>query len=160
MKDLERWIEDHVAGRRVAVVGVGNTLRGDDGAGPAVVAQLHGGRARAIDAGIVPENFLGVLIEAAPDVVLFVDTLDRGAAPGDCSVIAPGELEARGPDTHAPSLRLMARLMEQRGIECWLLGIQPGPSTIGVGLTPPVATAVERVGRALLTALAREASHA
>lgn len=160
MKELESWIEDRVAGRRTAVVGVGNALRGDDGAGPAVVAQLHGGRAQAIDAGIVPENFLGVLLESAPDVVLFVDALEQGAPAGHCTVIDPAALETRGPDTHAPSLRLMARMIDERGIECWLIGIQPGPSHVGVGLSPPVASAVARLGRTLRAALDRETSHA
>jgi hydrogenase maturation protease len=160
VRELERWIEERVAGHRVAVVGVGNALRGDDGAGPAVVAQLHGGRAQVIDAGIVPENFLGVLIESAPDLVLFVDSLEQGARPGRCAVISPRGLESHGPDTHAPSLRLMAKLMEGHGIESWVLGIQPGPASVGVGLTPPVARSVERLARALRGALEKEESHA
>ncbi len=160
MSELQRWMEDRVAGRRVAVVGVGNVLRGDDGAGPAVVARLQGSRAHAIDAGIVPENFLGVLIEAAPDVVLFVDSLDQGSPPGHCAVIPTTGLESRGADTHAPSLRLMARLMESRGIECWLIGIQPGSRALGPGLTPAVAGAVERMAGALWAALEGKASHA
>jgi len=160
MDRWEHWIEERIAGRRVAVVGVGNALRGDDGLGPAVVARLHGSRAHAINAGIVPENFLGVLIETRPDVVLFVDALDQGAPAGTCAAVVPAALQSRGPDTHAPSVRLMAKLLERHGIACWVLGIQPGTSVLGAGLTPAVAEAVERLAGALSAALEREASHA
>ena len=169
MTALERWIEERLAGRAVALVGVGNRLRGDDGAGPALADRLRrpgaargegAARWRVLDAGTVPENFLGPLLEAAPDVVLFADAVDHGGAAGEWVVAAPDALEPRDGGTHAPSLRLVAGLLAAHGIECWLLGVQPGPRAFGEGLTRGVAAAVETMARALEAAPVAEASRA
>ena len=160
MIGLQRWVETLVRGRRTAIVGVGSRLRGDDGAGPAVVERLAGSRACVIDAGTVPENYLGVLAQAAPEVVLFVDSLDHGAAPGACGVAPPAALGSRGADTHAPSLRLLTGLLESAGSECWLLGIQPARCDLGEGLSPEVAAAVDALAGALAAALSPEVCHA
>jgi hydrogenase 3 maturation protease len=156
MRGLERWIEGRVRGRRVAVLGVGNRLRGDDAAGPRVVERLGmGGGWMVLDAGTVPENFLGLLLDAAPDVALFVDALDHGAPAGAWCALDHGALAARAPSTHAPSLRLLAELLCGHGIECWLIGIQPRTTALGAGLSPPVAAAVTAVATSLAAARER-----
>jgi hydrogenase 3 maturation protease len=161
MTELEGWIEERVRGRRVAVVGVGNRLRGDDGAGSQVGERLRAQcPAPVFDAGTVPENFLGVLIEFDPEVVVFVDAADHGGTPGSCCVAPPAALAARHASTHAPSLRLLAQILEARGIDCWLLGIQPASTAPGTELSPAVAAGVGAAAAALASVLARETHHA
>ena len=155
MKYLEGWIEARVRERIVAVVGLGNRSRGDDGAGPRVVERLgEGGDWLVLDAGTVPENFLGPLLDAAPDVVLFVDALDHGAAPGACGVLAADGVAERASSTHAPSLRLITRFLRERGAECWMIGIQPQRMT-GTELTPAVAASVTELAQVLSAVRAR-----
>jgi hydrogenase 3 maturation protease len=154
MSTLESRIRERVRGHRVAVLGVGQRLRGDDGAGPGVVDRLHHlGCANAVDAGPVPENYLGVLLARRPEVVLFVDAVDHGAAPGRCCLARARVLGARCESTHAPSLRLLAGLLEGNGSACWLLGIQPGSTEPGERLGAAVERSVERCARALAAAL-------
>ena len=51
---------DELCGSRTVVLGVGNTLKGDDGVGPLVCERLAGKiSATVIDAGTVPENHIG-----------------------------------------------------------------------------------------------------
>jgi hydrogenase 3 maturation protease len=160
MTALEGWIRERVTGRRVAIVGVGNRLRGDDGVGPRVVDRLRAfGGALLIDAGTVPENHLEPLLEAEPEVVLFVDAVDHDEPVGACCLAAPDALGPRCHTTHAPSLRLLAELLEARGIECVVLGIQPGSSALGAPLTPAAADGVKAAADAILAALAHEAAH-
>ena len=47
------------------IVGIGNTLKGDDGAGPLVCQQLRRAKVCAglIDAGTVPENYIQPIIK-------------------------------------------------------------------------------------------------
>jgi hydrogenase maturation protease len=150
MSDLARHIEERLRGRRAAVVGVGNRLRGDDGAGSRVAERLlAAGAAGVFDAETVPENYLGVLLAARPEAALFVDATDHGGAAGACCLVRAGELAARGSSTHAPSLRLLAGLLEDQGIECWVLGIQPAATAFGAELSPAVAAAVDEVTAAL-----------
>jgi len=151
-------IEMLVAGRRVAVVGVGNELRGDDGVGPLVAARLavrHPGR--VVDAGPVPENFLGPILAGDPEIVLFVDAADHGGSPGEWRLVPARALAARAPTTHHASLLLMARLIEAAGARCWLLGVQPASLAHGQPMTEAVRASGERLAQALAGALAAEA---
>ena len=107
MTTLADRIEERLGGRSVAVVGVGNRLRGDDAAGSRVVERLQGaGLPCLIDAEDTPENDLGRLLEHAPDVVLFVDAAALDEAPGTLRLVDLSELAPRANTTHAPSLAL------------------------------------------------------
>jgi hydrogenase maturation protease len=148
-------------GRRVAVVGVGNRLRGDDGAGSWLAERLRARcSAPVYDAETVPEDLLGPLLAAAPEVVLFVDAADHGGRPGEACLAPARDLAGRCGSTHGLSLLLLARALEAHGIEAWLAGIQPARTTTGA----PVSAAVAAGARALEDALAHllgapEAAH-
>jgi len=52
-------------GYRTIIVGIGNTLKGDDGAGPLVCQQLYGKVcAGVMDVGTVPENTFSLSLKA------------------------------------------------------------------------------------------------
>ena len=155
MSRLGERIGEVVRGRRAAVVGVGNRLRGDDGAGAIVAERLQGRLAGPVlDAETVPENYLGVLIDAQVEVVLFVDAADHGGAPGTWCLAPAADLAASTVTTHAMSLLLLALALETRGIDCWLIGIQPGGAGFDAPLTAAVAAGAGRVVGALVEALA------
>lgn len=157
---LTEWLEQRRDGV-AAVVGVGNRLRRDDAAGSCVAERLSAAGCKPVfDAETVPENYLGALLAVAPAVVLFVDAADHGGAPGECRLASVDELAPRLASTHAPSLALLAGLLERRGIECRLLGIQPESIEPGTTLSPVVERAVDDVVTALAAGLAREVGHA
>jgi len=150
-----------LAGRRVAVVGVGNELRGDDGVGPLVAARLAAERpGLAVDAGTVPENHLGPILARDPEIVLFVDAADHGAAPGTWRLAPLRALAARASSTHHASLLLMARLVEAARARCWLVGVQPACLGFGEPMSDAVRAAGEELARALAAALPAEAADA
>lgn len=154
-------IEELCAHHRVTVVGVGNELRGDDGVGPFVARRLaaeHPGR--AVDAGCVPENHLGVILATIPELVLFVDAADLGGVAGAWRVARVDELEPRCESTHDASLALLARLFEAQDVECRLLGIQPARNAPGVGLSEPVRAAGELLAWRLARVFEAEAARA
>src|SRR5437870_308197 len=70
---------------RVAVVGIGHELRGDDAAGSRVARALQP-RSHdlllVIDAGPAPENCTGPLRRFAPDLVLLIDAAQINVPPG------------------------------------------------------------------------------
>jgi hydrogenase maturation protease HycI len=144
---------------RVAVVGVGNELRGDDGAGPMVarlLAEAVGGQdgLLIVDGGSAPENSSGLLRRFAPDLVLLVDAAEAGDSPGavrwiDCAAAGGG-----GPTTHTLPLRLLsAYLHAELGCRVVLLGIQPADLSLDAPLSGPVRAAVDTVAQALAAAL-------
>lgn len=129
---------------RVAVVGVGHDLRGDDAAGLVVARRVlasAGERLLVVDGGPAPENLTGVLRRFQPDLVLLVDAADLDAEPGTVRWLTPDVIEGLSATTHTMPLSMLARFL-QHELDCgvYLVGIQPGQNGIG----QPLSEAVER----------------
>jgi hydrogenase 3 maturation protease len=144
---------------RVAVVGMGQALRGDDGFGCAVAAALQPAAARCpdllvLDGGPAPENQTGALRRFGPALVIFVDAAQLDAAPGTVRWLPWEQTAGLSNSTHALPIALVARYLSgSLGCEIGLLGIQPEAMTFGAPLTPAVAAAAEAVTAALLAVL-------
>lgn len=123
------------------VLGVGNTLKGDDAVGPQVCTRLAGKvSATVIDAGTVPENYIRPTVRAGANVLLIVDAVDSGAAPGSLRVFDPEEIEAFVLSTHALSLHLFIDLIRmEKEMTVLTVGVQPGHTKVG----EPVSASVE-----------------
>lgn len=135
---------------RLAVVGIGQRLRGDDGAGPAVVGRLAGLPPDAallrLDAGHAPENCLGPIIRFRPDVILLIDAARGEGAPGTIVWLRPDEADGRGGSTHTLSLAMLAGyLAAETEAAVHILGIESANVAFGEGLSPAVAQAVAEV---------------
>jgi hydrogenase 3 maturation protease len=140
---------------RVAVLGVGNELNGDDGAGVRVVRELA---ARLpvtpgvllIDGGTAPENFTGPLRRFRPDLVLEIDAAQLGASPGTAAWVDWREADGLSASTHTlPPSVLATFLTEELGCRVSLIGIQPA----GLELNQPLSPDVERAACQLAAAL-------
>lgn len=144
---------------RVAVVGIGHELRGDDAAGVVLARLLNqrrgGGDLLVIEAGPAPENCWGQLLRSCTDLVLFVDAAEMGTEPGtvrllDWDLIKEYNGVRLNVSTHTMPLPALAGfLARELGCPVWLLGIQPKETTIGESLSPPVARAVDATAREL-----------
>ena len=139
---------------RVVVLGVGNTLRGDDALGPAVCERLSGRiSAHVIDAGATPENYIGPVLKAAPDVLFVVDAVDWGGRPGQIRLCSPDDIPAFAFGTHALSLHLSIDLIRrERRVDVYLVGIQADKAELGDDLSPAARNAVEAFVSAFLSA--------
>lgn len=133
-------LRTRIEGKRLVILGVGNPLRGDDGVGPALVERLRGRiAATLIDAGDVPENYIGLVAAAKPEAVLIVDAVELNAAPGDVALLEIGQLGGEGFATHNAGLGLVARvLQEETDADVLILAIQPQTTGLGASLSPPV----------------------
>ena len=137
---------------RLCILGVGNRLRGDDGAGCALVDRVSGQiDAVCLDGGSTPENILEKVVRAEPDTVLIVDAARLGAQPGAARLIDPSALAGGSFSTHAVSLEMACDYVRNRcGARVTVLGIQPGNTAFRSGLSPAVADTVESLGAALV----------
>lgn len=131
--------------KRLAILGVGNELRGDDAAGPALVDALQGKtRATLLDAGDMPEDYGGVLETAAPQVLLIVDAVALGGRPGDVALVEVDQLAGARTTTHNTSIAVLAQALKDRlACDVVVLGIQPEDLTLGMPMTQRVRTTVE-----------------
>lgn len=136
---------------RIALIGIGHELRGDDGVGIAIVRALaatHPGNDRLclLEVQHAPENFTSVLRRFKPNVVLMIDSANLGEAPGNIRWLSWKDLGGMTSSTHSLSLSLLAnylRLQLQCDIE--LLGIQPDCDTIGTALSASVRQAADSI---------------
>jgi hydrogenase 3 maturation protease len=140
---------------RIAILGVGNELNGDDAAGLVVARSLQKNlvddhRVLLVETGPAPENFTSLVSRFKPDWVMVVDAARLGYQPGEVGYI---ELEAvgdAGAATHGMSLAMLGHyLVAETG--CWfsLLGIQVAQSGFDQPVSAPVQRAALRVARAL-----------
>mgnify|MGYP001470637271 CR=1 FL=1 len=140
-------LRNRIRGKRLVIIGVGNSLRGDDGVGPALVERLQGKTsATLIDASDVPENYLGLVAQAQPQVVVIVDAVELGASPGDLALIEAAQLGGAKATTHNTSLAPFVQILQaDTGADIFLLAIQPRATLFGEGLSAPVRVTLERL---------------
>ncbi|CAG0945969.1 hydrogenase 3 maturation protease [Anaerolineae bacterium] len=138
-------LRDRVIGKKLAILGVGNPLRGDDGIGPALIERLQGKTsAILINAGDVPENYLGVVQAAQPAVVLIVDAVELGAKPGDAALIEVEQLGGVIATTHNTSLAPFAQMIRaETGADVFVVAIQPATGSLGAPMSAEVKATLE-----------------
>ena len=119
------------------IVGIGNSLRGDDGFGPALIEQIQGKVGFiCIDAGSAPEKFLGVIVKEEPDTILFVDTADVDLEPGQYRILEPVDIVKCGLTTHDMSSRMLIEFLEtQTKANILMLGVQPQHLSLGEAMS-------------------------
>ncbi len=141
------------------LVGVGNPLRRDDGAGPWIVGAVReavaGTRLTVVDAQSVPENFVHVVARSGCRNVVFIDVV---AAEGEPGSVVFGPLaafpEAEGFSTHKLALSLSGKFLEAAGKKVFLLGIVPADLEFGEGMTDAVSRAADSLRDLVLRAVA------
>ena len=143
MKTLQKKLQSLLAGK-LAIVGMGNIVKGDDGAGPRLVQELQGTVTAALfDAGTSPENQLGPIIRAKPQTVLLVDALHFDQPPGSISIFSAEDFITCAFTTHTMNLEFFVTYLRENGIgNIVFLGIQPGPVDFSEGVSPPVRKAL------------------
>lgn len=136
---------------RVALVGVGNLLMGDDAAGMLVIQALKTSMPAdswlsVVEGGPAPENCTGTLRRLQPAAVLFIDAGDMGAAPGEIAFMGCNAAEGVSAFGHALPLSVLGNYLESElGCPGYLLIIQPERIDFDVPVTPVVQMAVGEI---------------
>jgi hydrogenase maturation protease len=151
------------AGPRILVAGIGNVFLGDDGFGVEVVRRLAAeslpGDVLVADFGSRGMHLAYELREGRYETTVLVDASPRGGEPGTVYVIEP-DLERRGAsppdggtagaDAHGMTPQAVFDWLESLGGKpgrVLVVGCEPGSVEEEMGLTPPVARAVDEAVR-------------
>ena len=121
-------------GKKLAILGVGNKLKGDDGIGSAIAEEVASGENKlVIDCEEAPEAYTKRVVEFKPEAVVIVDAIDFKATPGDYFLARVDEnLQQYTPlSTHKIPLKVLAGIFEEAGAEVYLLGVQPKNVSFG-----------------------------
>ncbi len=162
MSELRDFLKERLADtKRLAILGVGSVLRGDDAAGILIVERLMEAfpqeaypNLSIYAGGTAPENFSGNLRLFAPDHLLIVDAADAGAEPG--SIVDIPRVEIGGPSfsSHMLPLKIMVDyLINETGTNVTMLGLQYKDIAFGEDLSPEMREAVDELTDALLAAI-------
>ena len=134
------------------IIGIGNILKGDDGAGPLVCEQLMHAKicAEVIDAGTVPENYIQPIIKKGPQNLLVIDAIDFGAPPGTIRIFEPEQLSSHVISTHSLSPRLFVDMVRRDiSIDVYFAGIQPAQIQLGQSISQQVSLAIKQLSKTL-----------
>jgi hydrogenase maturation protease len=152
---------------RVLVAGIGNIFLGDDGFGVEVVSRLT---ARPVPDGVRIADFgirgvhLAYELLDGYDVLVLVDAMPMGQAPGTVAIIEPDLLagddgdDGPGPamDAHSMSPAVVLATLASLGGEVGrvlVVGCEPSVIEEGIGLSAPVSAAVDSAVEAVYAAL-------
>jgi hydrogenase maturation protease HycI len=136
---------------RVALMGVGHELRGDDAAGVLVVRALQPHFAKSetilvVEGGHAPENQTGRLRRFAPDLVLLIDAAEMAEPAGTVRCLAWSETGGMDAFTHTLPLNLIAQYIRMElACDVALIGIQPAQLDFGADLSRPIQASVNSV---------------
>jgi len=132
-------------GCRTIIVGIGNTLKGDDGAGPLVCQQLYGKVcAGVMDVGTVPENYIQPIVNSGPENLLVIDAIDFGALAGTIGMFKPEQLNSAIISTHTLSPNVFVNaICQETEADPYFIGIQPAQTQLGQSMSLEVTQAVQ-----------------
>jgi len=151
--------------RRIAVVGLGNVLMGDDAFGPYVVRMLEAeyeflDGVTVLDLGTPGLDLTPHLSDI--DALIVVDTVHSEGPPGEIRLYRRAQILKHPPgprlSPHDPGLKealLLAQLEGRGPRHVWLVGVIPQTTGTGIGLSVPVIQAVEGARDEVLCELER-----
>ncbi|MCD6096364.1 MAG: hydrogenase maturation protease [Thermoprotei archaeon] len=137
--------------KRILVVTLGNELRGDDSLGVKLAEALckQGLGDKLLNAGIMLENLISVIIRRRPEVVIFVDAIDANLNPGEIVVYDFDEdfKEITPLTTHKLPLKVIAKFIrkELSDVKIFLIGVQVKSYEFGDEMSEEVKSALNKL---------------
>ena len=149
MTDIGTSLKEFISGtRRVAVLGIGNDLRTDDGIGPFIIKGLNVESPNLLieNVGSVPEAFARPLAKFKAERIIMIDAADMKKPPGHIELITKDRIGGIAISTHSMPLSFLMMYLEQEtGAQTILLGIQPQDIQFGEGLTPEISKVAQKI---------------
>ena len=143
---------------RLAILGIGSELHGDDAAGVLLARRLQKRLAGqehilVLDGGPAPESMSGKLRRFAPQLILMIDAAHLGEKPGVLRYLDWRQTSGLSASSHTLPLHVLASYLsaELNDPAIGLLGIQPASTDFGAPLSPGVAKAIDLAEQCLVS---------
>lgn len=132
--ELKEFIKDY---EKLILLGVGNILKTDDGAGPYIISKLEEKEnVLLIDGQTMPENFTGLIRKENPSHLLIIDACLMDEEPGTVKLVNREDFVNIGISTHSMSLNYFVKYLEKDlPVKVVNIGIQPESMDFGEELT-------------------------
>lgn len=134
---------------KIVFIGLGNEFRGDDGAGLKLTEIIRSGiefrNSHFILAGTNPENYFQQILGYKPEAVIFIDTANWQAEPGEIKFLSSSEIGDSDFSTHAFSIKLIENYINlNHPCNIFYIGIQPVSVSFGNNISEKVTTGIKK----------------
>ncbi len=136
---------------RLAVIGLGNDLKGDDGVGWFVAGELEKKFGKNPDILLIktstPENHVKEVRDFVPNMLLIVDAASFKGKPGEVRIIDEREIQRVFYSTHRTPLTVFLELLDKESpiSRTRIIGIQKKSTRFGEPMSPEVRRAGEKL---------------
>jgi len=111
--------------KKYILMGIGNTLRRDDGIGSIIAQSFKDRDWLSVDCGVVPENFTSIIKKNKPDLLVLIDAVEMDLKAGEFRLISPCRISALHLTTHSMPLSFLISYLKEYTQELIFIGIQP-----------------------------------
>ncbi|MHB8135861.1 MAG: hydrogenase 3 maturation endopeptidase HyCI [Anaerolineaceae bacterium] len=135
LTQLNQALTNHLARNssspRIAIIGVGNELNGDDSAGVLVSRRISQSIQNSkfiynVEGSISPENYTAPIRRFKPDWIWLIDAADFNQKPGAVRILPLDQVNGVSNFTHGLPLNVLAEfLQKETNSVIFLFGIQP-----------------------------------
>ncbi len=131
--------------KKYILMGIGNTLRGDDGIGSIIAQSFKDHDWLSINCGVVPENFTSIIKKNKPDLVVLIDAVEMDLKSGEFRIISPDRISALHLTTHSMPLSFLISYLKEYTQELIFIGIQPKIIDYSNSVSPKVLKCSEEI---------------
>ncbi len=137
--------------KKIAILAVGNPLRGDDAVGVFVGKAIKDRvPADVYICEMMPENYLFRIASGNYTHAIIVDAADAKTKPGSIFFIEHDEIGDMAISTHAFPLSFTVDFLEGNGIKTIVIGVQPKNTSISEELSEDVENAAKKLSEVLI----------
>lgn len=126
-------------------MGIGNTLRADDGIGSIIAQNFKDRDWLSLDCGVVPENFTSIIKKNRPGLVVLIDAVEMGLKSGEFRKISPERISTLRLTTHSMPLSFLISYLEEYTKSIVFIGIQPKIIDYSYLISPEVLKSSEKI---------------
>ena len=113
----------HMKGKKKLLVGIGNVLKRDDGAGVYITNHINTNRCiTALTVELSIENYIGKINKLNHDLLILIDCMDFRRSPGYWNILPVEKIAGHMSNTHNITLDKVSELFHS---PAFILGIQP-----------------------------------
>jgi hydrogenase maturation protease len=141
LKDLENLLLQR--NRKILFVGIGNVLKSDDGVGVYISNNIKNRKnISSLTVEVSIENYIGKINSLNPDILVLIDCVDLGYAPGIYELLDINQIQDITFNTHNISLQKLSDFFK---MPVYILGIQPEKIEFGQNISYLVKNIADRI---------------
>lgn len=131
--------------KKYFLMGIGNTLRGDDGIGSIIARKFKDNDWLSLDCGVAPENFTSIIKKNKPHLVVLIDVVEMDLKPGEFKIIPLEKINTMHLTTHSIPLSFLISYLKNFTREIIFIGIQPKIIDYSTSISPEILKSSQEI---------------